>query len=197
MSSSGTTEDAAPAPRPRLSRRAKAWVAAGSAAAIAAIVVTSVLTGGSTGTNPPRSSLVGQHVGSFSLAGLKGGVDIDPWATGHPSVIIFFASWCSPCQREMPRLAAYVAAHVHAPVEVLGVDALDSAGSAKSFVAKDHVGFPVAFDPNGSVTDGVFGFATLPETVFVSSRGVVTDVHFGAISNARVAQGVATLGASS
>lgn len=197
MSSSATTEGAGPAPRPRLGRRAKAWVVAGAVAAAAAIVVASVLTGGSTGKNPPRSSLIGQHVGSFSLAGLSGGVDIDPWSTGHPSVIIFFASWCTPCQREMARLAAYVATHVRAPVEVLGVDALDSAGSAKAFVARDHVRFPVASDPNGSVTDGVFGFATLPETVFVSARGVVTDVHFGAISNARFAQGVATLGASS
>jgi thiol-disulfide isomerase/thioredoxin len=197
MSSSGTTEDAAPAPRPRLSRRAKAWVAAGAVGAAAAIAVTSALTGGSTGSNPPRSSLVGQHVGNFSLPGLSGGVDIDPWATGHPSVIIFFASWCTPCQREMPRLAAYVGAHVRAPVEVLGVDALDSSGAARAFVAKNHVRFPVASDPDGSVTNGVFGFATLPETVFVSARGVVTDVKFGAISDARLAQGVATLGASS
>ena len=91
----------------------------------------------------------------------------------------------------MPRLAAYVAAHVHAPVEVLGVDALDSAGPAKSFVAKDARGRSRSPSTRtAAVTDGVFGFATLPETVFVNSRGVVTDVHFGAISNARVAQGV-------
>lgn len=197
MSSSDTTEAPAPAPRPRLSRRAKVTLVAGSLAAAAAIAVTSVLTGGSTGTAPPRSALIGQKIADFSLPGLDGGVRVAPWESGRPSVIVFFASWCSPCQREMPRLAAYLATHDRAPIAVLGIDALDSAGAARRFVAKDHVSFAVASDPNGTVTNGDFGFATLPETVFVSARGVVTDVHFGAISNSRVAQGVATLGASS
>ncbi|HEV2428051.1 MAG TPA: TlpA disulfide reductase family protein [Acidimicrobiales bacterium] len=197
MSSSDTTEAPTPAPRPRRSRRAKVAIVAAAVAAAAAIGVTSALTGGSTGNNPPRSALIGQKVSDFSLPGLSGGVEPAPWESGRPSVLIFFASWCSPCQREMPRLAAYVATHVRAPVEVLGVDALDAAGAARRFVATDRVGFAVAYDPNGQVTNGDFGFATLPETVFVSARGVVTDVHFGAISNAQMAQGVTTLGSGS
>lgn len=194
MSSSDTTEDPTPAPRPRLSRRARAGLAGAALAVAAAIAVTSVLTGGSTGGPAPASALVGHRVGAFTLPGLSGGAERDPWASHRPSVIVFFASWCAPCQREMPRLAAYLRTHVRAPVVVLGVDALDASGAARAFVARDHVTFPVASDPSGQVTNGDFGFATLPETVFVNAHGVVTDVHFGAISNARVAAGVATLG---
>ncbi|MGH9019684.1 MAG: TlpA family protein disulfide reductase [Acidimicrobiales bacterium] len=191
MSSSATTEPS----RARLTRRAKAWIAAGVLGAVAAVTVTSVLTGASPTTGPPKSALIGTRVASFRLAGLNGGVVRAPWGSGHPGVVIFFASWCTPCQHEMPALAAYVATHVGAPVQVVGVDALDAAASARRFVAKDGVGFAVASDPNGQVTSGEFGFQTLPETVFVNARGVVTDVKYGAISNARLSQGVATLGA--
>jgi hypothetical protein len=48
-------------------------------------------------------------------------------------------------------------------------------------VAKDGVAFPVAFDPNGTVTTGIFNFQTLPETVFVNSTGRVVAVYYGAI----------------
>jgi len=54
---------------------------------------------------------------------------------------------------------------------VIGIDAGDSRGPAKSFVEKSGVTFPIAFDPNNTVTNGIFNFATVPETAFVSAKG--------------------------
>ncbi len=163
--------------------------------AIAAVAVVSDLTGGkvTNGTAVPTSALVGKHVPSFTLPGLNGGVERSPWASGEASVLIFFASWCSPCQGEMPKVAAYLRAHDPSPVEVLGMDANDERGAAREFVKKDGVTFPVAFDADGDVTTGVFGFAELPESVFINAKGVVTRVYIGAIPEAQLASGIKSL----
>ena len=70
----------------------------GTAVAVALIVVVSILTGGTVRyTNtPPTNALVGTSVKGFTLAGLNGGRVSAPWVSGHPGVVIFFASWCGP-----------------------------------------------------------------------------------------------------
>ncbi len=166
----------------------------GTVMAVALIVVVSILTGGSTkSSNPPVSALVGTTVKRFTLSGLSGGRERAPWAIGHASVLIFFASWCDPCKVEMPKLAAYLRTHDMGAVSVLGVDANDQRSSAQTFVRKDGVMFPVAYDANGTVTSSVFNFRQLPETVFVNAHGVVADVIYGAISTKQLSTGIHAL----
>lgn len=170
----------------------------GTVVAVALITVVSILTGGTVtpGGNAPKSALVGQHIKSFTLSGLNGGTQTSPWKTGHPSVLIFFASWCGPCKAEMPKVATYIRTHNPSPVVVLGVDANDPLGSARAFIKKDDVTFPVAADPHGAVTSGVFGFQNIPETVFLNAKGVVTDVYYGAIPTKRLVAGIKSLRAT-
>lgn len=172
----------------------------GVAIAVALIAVVSALTGGKvTNSNSnsvavlPTTDLVGKHVAAFTLDALDGGQARAPWAAHRASVLIFFASWCPPCQGEIPKVAAYLRSHDTSPVAVLGMDANDERGAALKFLKKDGVAFPVAFDANGTVTSSEFGFAQLPETVFVSAKGVVESVHFGAISTKQLAAGIAKL----
>lgn len=191
MSSSATTET----PRDRPSRAKVLWLSSGAAAAVAAVVIVSVLTGGGVTGSACRasSSLDGESVTAFRAPGLAGGTVSAPWAHRRAGVVIFFASWCGPCKAEMPRVADFLRAHSQSPVEVVGVDALDARGSALGFVKRIGVGFPVAFDPNGTVTTGVFKFQTLPETVFVDSRGVVRVVYYGAITTGCLVTDVAAI----
>jgi thiol-disulfide isomerase/thioredoxin len=185
------------APRRHLSNRVIAVIAA-ILLIVVLIAVVSALTGGKVtsggrGVVLPTSKLVGHHVQSFKLAGLSGGEIHAPWTQGHASVLIFFASWCTPCQGEMPKVAAYIRAHSPSPVDVVGVDANDERSAAQAFVKKDGVTFPVAFDANGTVTSGVFGFQELPESVFVNAKGVVVKVYFGAIPERVLASGIKML----
>ena len=170
----------------------------GTVIAVALIIVMSILTGGSvTSSNGlPTSALDGTKVASFKLAGLSSGTQKAPWASGHPSVLVFFASWCPPCRGEIPKVAEYLATHSTGDVVVLGIDAGDALSSARSFVKADHVRFPVAFDPNDAVTAGIFKFGQLPETVFLNSKGVVEYIKFGAISVAQLSSRIATLQSS-
>ena len=96
----------------------------------------------------------------------------------------------------MPVIANYLRTHSPSPVVVLAVDALDERGSAQAMVRRDDVKFPVAFDPNGVVTTGVFGFGQIPESVFVNSEGVVEKVFYGAIPQRQLASGIEILKAA-
>jgi thiol-disulfide isomerase/thioredoxin len=166
----------------------------GTVLAIALIVIVSILTGAPVhNEGAGTSALVGHKVKTFSLAGLNGGQERAPWATGHPGVLIFFASYCGPCHAEMPEVATYVRKHSPSPIVVLGVDASDKLSLGQAFIKHSKVTFPVAFDPNDAVTSGIFQFFGVPETVFVSKDGVVEQVYFGAIPVGQLKSGIASL----
>lgn len=166
----------------------------GTVLAIALIVIVSILTGGTVhNEGAGTSNLVGHKVKTFSLAGLNGGHEYAPWASGHAGVLIFFASYCGPCHAEMPEVATYIRQHSPRPIVVLGVDASDRLSSGQAFIKHSKVNFPVAFDPNDVVTSGIFQFQSVPETVFVSGDGVVEQVYFGAIPVGQLKSGIASL----
>lgn len=163
--------------------------------AVIAIVVVSILTGGHVTDNNggPTSKLVGTTAATFSLIGLQSGTVHAPWKNHHAAVLIFFASWCTPCKSEMPKVASYLRHHNEGTIHVIGIDANDERGAAKSFVNKSGVTFPIAFDPDGTVTSGIFNFRTVPETVFVNAKGIITQVYFGAIPKNVLVKGIAKL----
>jgi peroxiredoxin len=169
----------------------------GTVVAVTLIVVVSIFTGGhvTNGTTQPTNALVGKHVSSFSLAGLKGGTIDAPWKSGHAAVLIFFASWCGPCQGEMPKVAAYLRHHNEGSIRVIGVDSKDPRARGEAFVKKSGVAFPVAFDPSLTVAD-LFNLEGIPDTAFVNAKGVVTQVYMGAIPKSQLAQGIAALRAT-
>lgn len=181
--------------RTRASRRRAIRVGVGVAFLVAVIAVVSVLTGGNVtnGKDGTHAALVGHHLETFALTGLDGGHVTAPWASHKASVVVFFASFCPPCQGEMPEIADYIRTHDPSPVDVVAVDADDKRPSAQTMIKHDHVTFPVAYDPQGVVTSGIFGFEDVPESVFVNARGVVTGVHYGAIPVSALANAISSL----
>jgi thiol-disulfide isomerase/thioredoxin len=180
---------------PRLSGRKKLLlIGLGTSIAIIAIVVVSIFTGGHVNNNDqPTSALVGKSMATFSLSGLKSGTIEAPWKSHHAAVLIFFASYCGPCKSEMPKVANYLRHHNEGSIRVVGIDALDSRGPAEKFVQESGVTFPIAFDPQGKVTTGIFQFGYVPETVFVSAGGVLKQVYYGAIPKNVLVKGIAAL----
>lgn len=133
----------------------------------------------------------GDPVPSFTLARLGGGAPVsvpaDGGGDGRAAVLVFFASWCGPCQKEMPALAHTYAREQSsssplARVRILGIDGADPTADALGFVHRSGVTFPVGVDGDYRVTQGRFGFAGLPETVFVTSNGTIAAIHYGGVS---------------
>lgn len=145
------------------------------------------------GSSPKSGQLdVGAPAPHFSVPALSGGgrvgLPADGGGRGHPAVVLFFASWCTPCHAELPALA-----HVYrqqqssrsrlAGVRLIGVDTADPEPNALAFVKSSGVTFPVAADTQYAVIDR-YDFVGDPDAVFVNADGTIAGVKQGALSTA-------------
>lgn len=102
-------------------------------------------------------------------------------AAGRPTVINLFASWCAPCEREMPLLNAVAAREPD--MDFLGVAHLDARRDAERFVAEQQVVFTTVLDLDGMVAAAVGGRG-LPITVAFDRDGTMVGRVFGELSAA-------------
>jgi cytochrome c biogenesis protein CcmG, thiol:disulfide interchange protein DsbE len=112
---------------------------------------------------------------------------------GHPVILNFFASWCTPCRHETPLLARFYRAS-RGGVVIIGVDADDKATSARRFVAANGVTYPVGFESTPAVADA-YGVSEIgiPETFFLDSRHRIVKRILGDVSAQTLAAGVALM----
>ncbi|MGC3996686.1 MAG: TlpA disulfide reductase family protein [Anaeromyxobacter sp.] len=89
-----------------------------------------------------------------------------------------FASWCEPCQKQLPALDRLAKAYA-GQVEFRAVS-FDVTRPALDAFLQDHgVGFQVLWAPGGEGLATPLGVARLPTTVVVDRAGVVRWVHEG------------------
>jgi len=100
---------------------------------------------------------------------------------GYPVVLNFWASWCSPCQREAALLASAAEAR-RGHVVFVGVDVDDLTSDARHFLRVHRMPY-VAVHSGRSIADR-FGLIGLPETFYVNRRGRIQDVTRGELSAA-------------
>jgi cytochrome c biogenesis protein CcmG/thiol:disulfide interchange protein DsbE len=102
---------------------------------------------------------------------------------GRPLVLNFWASWCYPCQTEMPLLeSAYRSAR--GAVQFVGVDTDDTRKAAAAFLARTHVSYVSLFMPRPGPVSTSYQLEGLPITVFISPRGRVLGRHVGQLNAA-------------
>lgn len=120
----------------------------------------------------------------FRLHALSGGGTVSLAALRGKAVVInFWASDCGPCKKEMPRLQAASERWRGKPVEVVGIDVLDSGAAARAFARKHGVTYRIGFDPVGD-TVVPYGIAATPTTFFVDRRGRIVKRILGPVTNA-------------
>jgi thiol-disulfide isomerase/thioredoxin len=94
-------------------------------------------------------------------------------------VVNFWASWCGPCEKEMPTFEA-VHKEFGDRVVFVGIDENDSRSAAISFLHHTGVSYGNGFDGNGTVGES-FIIPGTPCTFFIS-HGRELDLKFGPLS---------------
>ena len=107
---------------------------------------------------------------------------------GTPFVLNFWASWCTPCREEAPRLRDGWRRWGSRGVLFLGLDMQDITSDARDFLRSFRISYPTIRDPGKEVANR-YGTTGIPETYFISRRGRVVSHVVGVVSTAQLDSG--------
>ena len=105
-----------------------------------------------------------------------------PGATAPKVVILdFWATWCAPCRRVMPKLDELGKKHRAAGLEVIFVNFKEEGDRVRRLMDSSPVDSTVVLDSDGSVGKayGIGGLQGLPRTVVIGKDGRVRRVFIG------------------
>lgn len=97
---------------------------------------------------------------------------------GKVVVLNFWATWCPPCQREMPSLERLRMQMKGRPLEIVAVSSAETPEEVNAYLAKMKLGFPILLDTDSSNTRRWKVFA-LPTTFVLDTEGQVRHVLTG------------------
>ena len=110
---------------------------------------------------------------------------------GEPVYMNFFATWCPPCNDEAPGVNELQKKYAGSGLRVIGVDELEDARRAQSFVRKYGLTFPAVVD-EGTLEDA-YAVNGLPVHVFISRGGIIRQITAGEMSKAQIEKSIRAL----
>ena len=110
---------------------------------------------------------------------------------GMPVVLNFWASWCGPCQSEMPGFEeAWV--QLGQDIQFLMVNVTEgreTQETAAGFIQEQGYTFPVLYDTQGDASQS-YSVYSLPTTFFIDAEGCAIAQATGAISRETLQTGI-------
>ncbi len=98
---------------------------------------------------------------------------------GKPLIVNVWASWCGPCQAEMPSMERLARKYGGKQFNVIGISTDDDGYAAAAIIKKSKLTFENFLDSN-VVLENMLGANTIPLTVLVDAHGRVLDKARGA-----------------
>ena len=131
-----------------------------------------------------RGPAVDKPILDFTLATLSGEQLNTGDLHGHPILINFWATWCEPCQVEMPYIEE--AYEKFGPdLVVLAVNADEPADKVQAFVSDLGLKFNILLD-SGSKVQAQYRVTAFPTTYLVDREGIVKVQHIGTLSRSQL-----------
>lgn len=111
---------------------------------------------------------------------------------GRPLWIVFWATWCPPCQKETPDLRAAYEAHRSDGLALVAISLQEPGAVVRDYARRQGLTYDIAMDETGAVSAayGVFG---LPTHYFVDPNGVIRDRYFGPLTREQMDERIALI----
>ncbi len=151
----------------------KRWITA-SALSILSVLVLWVLV-------MPRGQadaalIPGQPAPDFQLTSLDGEQVHLAELKGKPVIVNFWATWCTPCRKEMPDFQQVWDRYKDQGLQLYGINIGESKVGVADFRDKVGVNFPLLIDTKETVQSD-YRILPLPATFFIDRNGIVQAVY--------------------
>jgi peroxiredoxin len=100
---------------------------------------------------------------------------------GKPLWIVFWATWCSPCQQEASDIRAAFHAHRADDLAVLAIDIQEPAAAVREYALEHDLDYAIGLDPRAAV-QALYGGWGLPAHFFVDAGGVIRGRYLGQLT---------------
>jgi cytochrome c biogenesis protein CcmG, thiol:disulfide interchange protein DsbE len=104
-------------------------------------------------------------------------IGLDDFAD-KPLWIVFWATWCAPCQEEAEDIRALYHAHQDDGLAVLAIDVQEPAAAVREYTLGHDLDYGIGLDPKAAVRD-LYGASALPSHVFLDGDGTIRDRYLG------------------
>ena len=127
----------------------------------------------------PAAPKAGSAAPDFELESLSGERLRLQDLSGKPVVINFWATWCIPCEAEMPLLQESY--ERYPGLKVLAINFAEPSADVQAFVDKHALTFDILLDPR-AIVQSLYRVRGYPTTYFIDAQGLVQGVHIGVLS---------------
>ncbi len=124
------------------------------------------------------NDLLGKTAPDFTLKSDQGDNRKLSEYRGKVVLINFWASWCGPCQQELPKLSELRGLHDDYDFELLAVNIDEEPEKALRLAKKLGINFPILFDESKKVSK-LYDIDAMPMTILVDRNGDVRYMHRG------------------
>lgn len=104
---------------------------------------------------------------------------------GKGVMLNFWATWCKPCEREMPYMQELYPVYKERGIEIVAVSLDSTELVVDRFIDKYDLTFPIPHDTSGEVRD-LYKVGPIPSTFFISPEGEIVEYVSGELSLERL-----------
>ncbi len=97
---------------------------------------------------------------------------------GRVVILNFWATWCTPCKKELPYFNDLYQKYRGVGLQVLGVNIDKGTSEVKRMSQDFNLAFPILLDPKGKISD-LYLVRSMPTTYVIGKDGMVHHIHWG------------------
>jgi len=104
---------------------------------------------------------------------------------GKGVMLNFWATWCKPCESEMPYMQALYPTYKEKGVEIIAISLDSTELVINQFIDKYDITFPIPHDKTKEIRD-LYKVGPIPSSFFIDANGEIKRVVMGELSLSRL-----------
>lgn len=138
-----------------------------------------------------EKSMLDEYENDFTLIDLEGNEISMHDYKGKIVVLNFWATWCPPCQAEIPDFVEVSDAYLDKGVQFVGISD-DFINSLKAFKIQYKINYPILLEGTKDNTFAKWNIRSIPHTFILNGKGEIVFNQIGRMSKDQLIQAIET-----